>query len=128
MSKRKYPINTNVKFKPLELIDVKKIAGKCREDWFNQTLTQVNDSVVRLGVVKGEFHWHVHDNEDEFFYVVSGRLLIDVKGKSVELAPGQGLTVPRGVRHRTRAPKRTVMLMLEGKGVKPAGYRATPKK
>ena len=45
----------------------------CTDQWYNQTLCQVNDSVVRLGVVQGEYHWHKHDDDDEFFYVVSGR-------------------------------------------------------
>ncbi|MCL4517416.1 MAG: cupin domain-containing protein [Firmicutes bacterium] len=117
----RYSINTNVKFNPLELIDVRKLNEECREDWFNQTLTQVNDCVVRLGIVKGEFHWHKHDTEDEFFYVVSGKLIIDLEGRSVELAPQQGFMVPKGVLHRTRAPERTVMLMIEGSTVIPTG-------
>lgn len=121
MGKQKYSMNMNVKFPPLEIIDVNKISAECREDWFNQTLAQVNDCVVRLGIVKGEFHWHKHDKEDEFFYVVSGKLIIDLEGKSVELAPQQGFTIPRGVLHRTRAAERTVMLMLEGKTIKPTG-------
>jgi len=121
VGKQKYSMNMNVKFPPLEIIDVNKISAECREDWFNQTLAQVNDCVVRLGIVKGEFHWHKHDKEDEFFYVVSGKLIIDLEGKSVELAPQQGFTIPRGVLHRTRAAERTVMLMLEGKTIKPTG-------
>jgi mannose-6-phosphate isomerase-like protein (cupin superfamily) len=76
---------------------------------------------VRLGVIQGEFHWHKHDNEDEFFYVVAGKLLIDVDGRTIELNPNQGFTVPRGVVHRTRAPSRTAMLMIEGAGVTPTG-------
>jgi mannose-6-phosphate isomerase-like protein (cupin superfamily) len=121
VGKQKYSMNMNVKFPPLEIIDVNKISAECREAWFNQTLAQVNDCVVRLGIVKGEFHWHKHDKEDEFFYVVSGKLIIDLEGKSVELAPQQGFTIPRGVLHRTRAAERTVMLMLEGKTIKPTG-------
>lgn len=116
-----YSINTNVKFNPLELIDVKQIVNECKEDWFNQTLSRVNDCVVRLGVVKGEFHWHKHDDEDEFFYVVSGKLLIDLEGQSLELMPQQGFMVPKGVLHRTRAPERTVILMIEGSAVIPTG-------
>ena len=116
-----YAINLDVKFPPLELIDVRKIQEACQEKWFNQTLCRVNDSVVRLGVVQGEFHWHKHDREDEFFYVVEGRLLIDLEGRTVELSPQQGFTVPRGVLHRTRAPERTVILMIEGGTVTPTG-------
>ena len=116
-----YVIHTDVKFDFLQLIDVDKLRREVTEPWFNQTLCRVNDCVVRLGVIQGEFHWHKHDNEDEFFYVVAGQLLIDVDGRTVELNPNQGFTVPRGVVHRTRAPTRTAMLMIEGAGVKPTG-------
>jgi len=72
-------------------------------------------------VFLGEFHWHKHDNEDEFFQVVSGRLVIDLEERVVELTPGQGFTIPRGVLHRTRAAEKTVVLMVEGAGVRPTG-------
>lgn len=123
VNQSEYTINTNVKFNPLELIDVKKLVDECQEDWFNQTLSQVNDCVVRLGIVKGEFHWHKHDDEDEFFYVISGKLLIDLEDQSLELVPQQGFMVPKGVIHRTRALERTVMLMIEGSTVIPTGDR-----
>src|SRR5947209_7971863 len=116
-----YSINLDVKFPPLELIDVRQIQESCKENWSNQTLSRVNDCVIRLGVVQGEFHWHKHDREDEFFYVVEGRLLIDLEGRTVELTPQQGFMVPKGVLHRTRAPGRTVMLMIEGGTVTPTG-------
>ena len=114
-----YNINLDVKYAPLELVDVKDINDKCTDDWFNQSLCKVNDCVVRLGIVKGEFHWHKHDQENEFFFVVEGKLIIDLENKAIELLPQQGFTVPRGVMHRTRAPERTVMLMIEKYGVKP---------
>ena len=109
------------KFGQSSLIDVKEIVDNCREKWVNFNLTEVNDCIVRLGVVKGEFHWHKHDHEDEFFYVIDGRLTIEVKDKTVELSPQQAFTVSRGVEHRTRAEVRTVMLMIEGSGIKPTG-------
>ncbi len=118
--KSEYNINTEVLFQGLEKIDVLAIAGK-HKPWFNQSLCRVNDSVVRLGIIEGEFHWHHHDEEDEFFYVVSGKLLIDLESQSVELGPQQSFLVPRGVEHRTRAPERTVILMMEGAGVVPTG-------
>ncbi len=120
-SNQKYSIHNDAKFRPLELIDVRKLQGEVREQWFNQTLCRVNDSVVRLGVVQGEFHWHKHDNEDEFFYVVEGKFLIDLEGRTVELVPQQGFTVPKGIMHRTRAPVRTVILMVEARTVIPTG-------
>lgn len=120
-SQSPYSIHLDVKFNPLELIDVQAVADSVQEQWFNQTLTSVNDCVVRIGVMQGEFHWHHHDDEDEFFYVVDGLFIIDLEDRSVELGPKQGFTVPKGVRHRTRAPERTVILMFEGAGVKPTG-------
>jgi mannose-6-phosphate isomerase-like protein (cupin superfamily) len=119
--KTPYTIHNDVKFKALELIDVKALERATKEQWTNQTLCEVNDSVVRLGVLKGEFHWHKHDREDEFFYVVDGRFLIDLEGRTVELGPQQGFTVPKGVVHRTRAPERSVVLMIESKGIVATG-------
>ena len=118
-----YPYATplNVLFDALERIDVPALVDACTDQWYNQTLCQVNDSIVRLGVVRGEYHWHKHDAEDEFFYVVEGRLLIDLEGQTVELSPRQAFVVPKGVVHRTRAPERTVMLMVEKATVVPTG-------
>jgi mannose-6-phosphate isomerase-like protein (cupin superfamily) len=103
------------------VIDIHAIEDAQDYKWFNQTLCKVNDSVVRVGIVEGEYHWHKHDNDDEFFFVVEGLLLIDLEGRAVELRPGQGFVVPRGVLHRTRAPKRTTMLMVENAGIIPTG-------
>src|SRR5271165_4425320 len=102
-----YETRLNILYGPLEIIDVHAVPDADRFKWFNQTLCQVNRSVVRMGVFEGEYHWHKHDEDDEFFYVVDGRLLIDLEGRVVELAPGQGIVVPRGVMHRTRAEVRT---------------------
>lgn len=116
-----YNIDLAIKYGHQELIDVSKIARESTQKWQNQTLTRVNDSVVRLGVIEGEFHWHKHDNDDEFFYVVEGQLLIDLEGKTVTLNPGQGMTVGKAVMHKTRAPKRTVILMVETAEIQPVG-------
>jgi len=116
-----YETRLNILYKPLEIIDEKKLADACEYKWFNQTLCKVNDSVVRVGIVEGEYHWHKHEADDEFFYVVEGKLLIDLEGRTVELAPRQGFVVPKGVMHRTRAPQRTVVLMFENAGVIPTG-------
>ena len=117
-----YDIHLDDKYGSLTLIDVGAEAA-AHEPWFNQTLTTVNDSVVRLGIVEGDFHWHKHDDEDEFFLVLEGRLLIDLEDRdTVTLDPQQGYTVPRGMTHRTRAPEgRTVILMVEPAGVAPTG-------
>jgi mannose-6-phosphate isomerase-like protein (cupin superfamily) len=117
----RYATHLNILRGPLERIDVPALVAACKDEWYNQTLCRVNDSVVRLGVVRGEYHWHKHDAEDEFFYVVEGRLLVDLKDKTLELRPGQCLVVPRGVEHRTRAPERTIMLMVENATIVPTG-------
>ena len=116
-----YETRLNILHGPLEVVDINAIEDARKFKWFNQTLCKVNDSVVRVAMVEGEYHWHKHDDDDEFFYVVEGRLLIDLEGRTVELAPGQGLVVPRGVVHRTRAKERTVMLMIENAGIIPTG-------
>jgi mannose-6-phosphate isomerase-like protein (cupin superfamily) len=109
------------RYAPLELIDLQTWVDAAVDPWYNQTLCRVNDSLVRLGVVQGEFHWHKHDEEEEFFYVVDGRFIIDLEDRTIELAPRQGFTVPKGVMHRPRAPQRTIILMIEGAGIKPTG-------
>jgi mannose-6-phosphate isomerase-like protein (cupin superfamily) len=116
-----YATHLNILHPPLEVVDVQALVDACTHPWYNQTLCRVNDSVVRLGVLQGEYHWHKHDDEDEFFYVVAGRFLIDLEGRTVELLPRQGFVVPKGVVHRTRAPERTVVLMVEGAGIIPTG-------
>ena len=116
-----YDTRLNILHQPLEVIDTKTLADSCTHKWYNQTLCQVNTSVVRMGVIEGEYHWHKHDHDDEFFYVVEGKLLIDLEGRTVALAPRQGFVVSKGVVHRTRAPQRTVILMVENAGIIPTG-------
>ena len=124
MSDSKYPYvnHMNILHNPLELIDIPSLAGACKDRWYNQTLCQVNDSVVRLGIVQGEYHWHKHDKEDEFFFTLEGKLIIDIEeSESIELKPQQGYVVPKGTTHRTRAPEKTVILMIESAGIIPTG-------
>ena len=116
-----YETRLDILHQPLELIDVKTIADASEYEWYNQTLCKVNESVVRLGVIRGEYHWHKHEDDDEFFYVVEGELLIDLEDRTVSLTPQQGFVVPRGTLHRTRAPERTVILMMENAGIIPTG-------
>ena len=117
----KYNISTKLEFQPLELINIPDLIASCQDDWKNISLCQVNDCVVRLGIIKGEFHWHKHEKEDEFFYVVSGLLYIDLENKTIKLQPQHGFLVPRGVPHRTRALEQTAILMVEGSSVNPTG-------
>jgi len=123
-----YETHLDVLCTPLEKIALDPIIDAVRHPWYNQTLVRVNDSIVRLGVIKGEYHWHEHADDDEFFYVVDGQLLIDLEpspdgtpGRVEALNPREGFVVPKGVRHRTRAPERTVILMVETASVVPTG-------
>jgi mannose-6-phosphate isomerase-like protein (cupin superfamily) len=116
-----YNIRTDVKYPPATKFDIADVIKTNTDKWFNQTLVNVNDSVVRLGLLEGEFHFHKHDAEDEMFYVVEGTLLLDVGDETHELSPGQGYVVPKGVVHRTRAPKKVVVLMMASSEVVPIG-------
>ena len=116
-----YVTKLDVKYDHLQRINIPQLVAECKDKWFNQTLTQVNDSVVRLGIVEGEYHWHKHDQDDEFFFVLEGQLLIDLEDHTIELNPNQGVTISKGVMHRPRAPKKTIMLMVETKEIKPTG-------
>ena len=124
MSEERYPYvnHMNILYDPLQIIDIQSLVDQCTDQWYNQTLCQVNDSVVRLGILHGEYHWHKHDKEDEFFFTLDGKLIIDFEGnESVELHPQQGFVVPKGVVHKTRAPEKTVVLMIETAGIVPTG-------
>jgi mannose-6-phosphate isomerase-like protein (cupin superfamily) len=116
-----YATNLDIKYPALTPIDVPALVRACRDRWYNQTLCRVNDSVVRLGVVQGEYHWHKHDGEDEFFFVLDGHFLIDLQDRTVVLGPQEGFVVPKGVVHRTRAPERAVILMVEAASIAPTG-------
>jgi len=112
----------NILYVPLQLIDIQSLVEKCTDKWYNQTLCQVNGSVVRLGILHGEYHWHKHDKEDEFFFTLDGKLIIELENSdSVELLPQQGFVVPKGVVHKTKAPDKTIVLMIETAGIIPTG-------
>ncbi|MFW9902135.1 MAG: cupin domain-containing protein [Candidatus Thorarchaeota archaeon] len=117
----KYSIDLDVKFGPLEIINIPQLINGCNKEWQNISLCNINNSVVRLAVVKGEFHWHKHEKEDEFFYVIEGLFIIDLEDKSIELKPKQGFMVPKGVMHKTRAPSRTSVLVIEQNTIVPTG-------
>ena len=120
-TKYNYVTKLDVRFDHLQKMDIDKFVDECKDKWFNQTLTRVNDSVVRIGIVEGEYHWHKHDNDDEFFFVLQGQLLIDLEDRTIELNPNQGVTITKGVMHRPRAPIKTVMLMVETSEIVPTG-------
>jgi len=116
-----YVTKLDVRFKHFDLIDIPAIVKETKDKWYNETLTKINDSVVRVGIVQGEYHWHKHDKDDEFFFVLQGKLFVDLEDRTIELKPNQGVSVSRGVVHRTRAPEKTVMLMVETSTIRPTG-------
>ena len=116
-----YATHLDVRFPALTTVDVAALVRACKDRWYNQTLCQVNDSVVRLGVMQGEYHWHKHDRDDEFFFVLQGHFVIDLEDRTVILQPQEGFVVPKGVMHRTRAPERAVILMVETAAIVPTG-------
>ena len=116
-----YATHLNILFPQLTKVDVPGLVAACRDEWYNQTLCKVNDSVIRLGVMQGEYHWHKHDEDDEFFFVLDGVFLIDLQDKTVTLKEREGFVVPKGVIHRTRAPERAVILMVESAAIVPTG-------
>jgi mannose-6-phosphate isomerase-like protein (cupin superfamily) len=116
-----YATFLDLKFPALSVVDVPGLVEANSAAWYNQTLCKVNDSVVRLGVMQGEYHWHKHDADDEFFFVLDGVFIIDLEDRVVELQARQGFVVPKGVVHRTRAPHRAVILMVETAAIVPTG-------
>lgn len=116
-----YNQQMNIKYGHSELVDVPEIVKSCTDEWFNQTLTKVNGSVVRLGILHGEYHWHKHEQDDEFFFVLEGTLFVDTEDKAFELKKHEGVTISKNVMHRTRCPEKAVILMVETAEIDPIG-------
>lgn len=121
MAEQNYAINYEPLFTTLETMDVQALIDRVQEPWYNQTLIQVGDVLVRLGVMQGEFHWHTHDEQDEFFFVLDGRFRIELEAETVELRPRQAFSVPAGMLHRPVVPVRSAVLMIEKAGVVATG-------
>jgi mannose-6-phosphate isomerase-like protein (cupin superfamily) len=118
----RYAINYQPLFRTLQLMDVQHLIDVVDEPWYNQTLIQVGDVLVRLGVMQGEFHWHKHDEQDEFFYLVQGEFHIELVGAdTVVLKPNQAFSVPAGMLHRPVVPTRSAVIMIEKAGIVPTG-------
>ena len=113
-----YAINYQPLIGTLQTLDVQLLIETVTDPWYNQTLCQVGDTLVRLGVMQGEFHWHRHDEQDEFFFLLDGVFRIELEGMdTVELRPRQAFLVPKGLMHRPVVPVRSAVLMLERAGV-----------
>jgi mannose-6-phosphate isomerase-like protein (cupin superfamily) len=113
--------NEEVKYGLLRLVDIPREVAM-NEPWLNQTLTTVNDAVIRLGILQGEFPWHQHVDQDEFFLVLDGEIFLDVEGRETTiLRRHEGFTVPKGTMHRPRSPQKSAVLMVESIGIVPTG-------
>ena len=122
MPEQDYVIHYEPLFSALQSIDVQNLIDQVREPWYNQTLIQVGEVLVRLGVMQGEFHWHKHDEQDEFFFVLDGLFRIELENADpVELRPRQAFSVPAGMLHRPVVPERSAVLMIEKAGVVATG-------
>lgn len=99
----------------LQKLDVDSLTNNVKEEWKNFEVSDINDHVVRLSVTQKDFHWHSHSNSDEFFFVVDGELFIDLENHTETLGSGQMMTIPKNVKHRTRAKQRTIVLCFESK-------------
>jgi mannose-6-phosphate isomerase-like protein (cupin superfamily) len=104
----------------MEKVNIAKRLGMIVEHWRPRVVGELNGQEVKLVRLQGEFVWHHHDDADEFFLVIRGRLRIEFPDAAVELDPGEFLIVPRGVEHRTLAAEETEVLLFE-----PAGTRNT---
>ena len=87
------------------------------EHWNPKIVGELNDSYVKVVKVQGEFVWHHHEEEDELFFVLNGRLLIQFRDRDVWLDEGEFLVVPRGVEHKPVAPEEVHIMLLEPKTV-----------
>lgn len=112
-------IMKNVKLiRNFDLVKVNKNLGN--KFWSPVDVVTINDWVLRAAAVKGEFHWHKH-NDDEFFLLYSGSLTIEMERGTIRLKKGQGVVIPKGVKHCPRASKRAVVLLLEPKRLNTRG-------
>jgi mannose-6-phosphate isomerase-like protein (cupin superfamily) len=93
--------------------------------WQPRTVAQMNDYDVMVVKAKGEFVWHRHEDTDDFFLVLKGRLTIELRDRSVSLGPGELFVVPKGVEHRPVAEEEVHMLLLEPTGTPNTGDAAT---
>ena len=122
MTEAAYAIHYQPMFSALQTMDVQDLIDTTTDPWYNQTLCQVGDVLVRLGVMQGEFHWHKHDEQDEFFFVLDGLFLIELEDRPfVELGPRQAFMVPAGMRHRPVVRVRSAVIMIEKAGIVATG-------
>ena len=96
-------------------VNLVEMFGRFQDQWSPKIVGEVNDSVVKLTKLQGEFVWHHHDQEDELFLVVKGRLRLKLKDKELVLGPGEFAIIPHGVEHLPIADEETHVLLFEPK-------------
>jgi mannose-6-phosphate isomerase-like protein (cupin superfamily) len=121
-NKYNYNQQMDIKFDYLEKITIKDIVRNNKDKWFNQSLCEVNSSVLRLGIFEGEYHMHKHENDDEVFFVLEGAMVLETEKGNFDLGQYEGTCVPKGMMHRPVVSKgKAVVLMIENKGIDPIG-------
>jgi mannose-6-phosphate isomerase-like protein (cupin superfamily) len=106
-------------------IDLAEKLSTFSEHWSPRTVTQFNHCDVMVVKAKGEFVWHKHDDTDDFFLVLKGMLDIELRDRTVTLAPGQMYVVPKGVEHRPVAREEVHLLLIEPTNTPNTGDAAT---
>ncbi len=102
-------------------ISFKEAIKNLDDPWQPKEVAYVNDTALRVAKIHGEYHWHTHGKEDEFFLVLKGKIYIDTDDQSVELKEGEGLLVKHGARHRSRSDKPAYVLLVEPIATKTKG-------
>lgn len=122
MKKYDYNQQMAIKYDYLEKITINDIVEENMDTWFNQSLCEVNSSVLRLGIFEGAYHMHKHDSDDEVFFVLEGSMILETENENFELQKYEGCCVPKGTKHRPVVPNgKAIVLMIENKGIDPIG-------
>ena len=104
-----------------------RVAGALTELWSPRVIGELDDAYIKVAKVQGTLAWHSHDNEDEMFLVLEGRLRIEMEGSTVELGEGDMYVVPKGVRHNPVADEECLIMLIEGKSTLHTGEVTTSK-
>jgi mannose-6-phosphate isomerase-like protein (cupin superfamily) len=98
---------------PVRKVNLAEMFGRFQDQWSPKIVGEVNDSLVKLTKLKGEFVWHHHEHEDELFLVVKGRLRMKLRDKDLVIEPGEFVIIPHGVEHLPVAEEETHVLLFE---------------
>ncbi|MFI4931796.1 MAG: cupin domain-containing protein [Burkholderiales bacterium] len=109
------------------VVSPRAIADSLTELWSPRVVAELDDSYVKVAKVKGTLTWHAHDNEDELFFVLKGRLRIELESGAVELREGEAFVVPKGVRHNPVADEECHVMLIERKTTLHTGSEVTDK-